>query len=92
MFLGFLVGGLGLSSPLGIPRALNGSSSRAAYLLQNDPEGNYILSLDIDETSGFIGNPIKTSTGGKGLLATNGPDSLVSQGAVEVSRDVCLPI
>jgi hypothetical protein len=49
--------------------------SRAAYVLDNNPAGSSIISLQIAD-DGTISSPLRTSTGGKGLLAltagTNG--------------------
>ncbi len=44
------------------------SDSRAAYFLENNPAGASIVSLNIAE-DGTLSYPVKTSTGGKGLLA-----------------------
>lgn len=72
-------------------------SPRAAYFLDNNPEGSSIVSLAIAE-NGTLYNPVRTSTGGIGELnlvanatgpAAPGPvDSLVSQNSVVVSGDV----
>jgi hypothetical protein len=42
--------------------------SRAAYFLDNNPAGASIISLKIAE-DGTLSYPVRTSTGGKGLLA-----------------------
>lgn len=43
-------------------------SSRAAYFLDNNPAGSSIISLKIAD-DGTLSYPVRTSTGGKGLLA-----------------------
>jgi hypothetical protein len=51
------------------------SSPRAAYFLDNNPAGSSIVSLQIAD-DGTLSYPVRTPTGGKGLLAltagTNG--------------------
>jgi hypothetical protein len=42
--------------------------SRAVYFLDNNPAGASIISLKIAE-DGTLSDPVRTSTGGKGLLA-----------------------
>jgi len=61
--------------------------------LANKPEGNFLLSLSIGLEDGCLSSPVQTPTGGKGLIGlTNGQpnaaDSLFSQGAVCVSKNV----
>lgn len=55
------------------------SSNRAAYFLENDPAGNYIVSLKISE-DGTLDTPVRTSTGGNGLsgLVVPSQDSVVA--------------
>lgn len=85
---GFLALNLGLASGLALQER-NYGPSRAAYTLQNTPDGNYLLSMAISTVDGTLSSPVKTDTHGKGLLGVNaGPDGLFGQGAVEVSRDV----
>ena len=40
---------------------------RAAYFLDNNPEGSSIVSLKICPDDGTLSNPVRTSTGGVGL-------------------------
>ncbi|KAE9374242.1 hypothetical protein N431DRAFT_404788 [Stipitochalara longipes BDJ] len=72
-------------------------SSRAAYFLDNNPAGASIISLKIAE-DGTLSNPVRTSTGGTGLLgltagtngsapAAGGADTLLTQDAVVVDGD-----
>ncbi len=42
--------------------------NRAAYFLDNNPAGASIISLQIAE-DGTLSYPVRTSTGGKGLMA-----------------------
>jgi hypothetical protein len=42
---------------------------RAAYFLDNNPAGATIVSLRISPEYGTLSDPIRTSTGGVGLLA-----------------------
>lgn len=42
---------------------------RAAYFLDNNPAGATIVSLKISPNDGTLSDPIRTSTGGVGLLA-----------------------
>ena len=72
---------------------------RAAYTLYNDPLGASIISMQISLTDGTLNLPVKTSTGGLGMLGNtatgqSGPDGLLGQNAVVVSEDVrgCLSL
>jgi hypothetical protein len=76
-------------------------SSRAAYFLDNNPAGASIISLKIAE-DGTLSDPVRTSTGGKGLFgltagangapaAAGGADTLFTQDSVVVSNDVSHP-
>ena len=70
------------------------SRSRAAYTLDNDAAGASIIAMKISLADGTLSLPVKTSTGGRGLLANTvngqgGPDGLFGQNAVVVSQDVC---
>ena len=44
------------------------SSTGAAYFLDNNPAGSSIISLQIAD-DGTLSYPVRTSTGGKGMLA-----------------------
>jgi hypothetical protein len=64
------------------------TSSRALYFLDSDPQGASIVSFNVAE-DGSLGEPYRTSTGGKGLIANdmNGTvmtDPLFSQDSVIV--------
>lgn len=84
----FLALNLGFASGFALQERDDGRS-RAAYTLQNIPDGNFILAMAISAKDGTLSSPVKTDTQGKGLLGVNGgPDGLFGQGAVEVSRDV----
>lgn len=92
MRLIFLLSFLALNQGLVAGFALqerNYNPPRAAYTLQNNPDGNYILALAISSKDGTLSSPVKTNTQGKGLLGVNaGPDGLFGQGAVEISQNV----
>ena len=74
--------------------------NRAAYFLDNNPNGSSIVSLKINSQDGTLSDPVRTSTGGKGLQGLNAPatagaaptpggaDSLFTQDSVVVSQDV----
>ena len=67
--------------------------ARAAYTLYNDPAGASIISMQISLSDGTLTSPVKTSTGGLGMLGNtaagqSGPDGLFGQNAVVVSEDV----
>lgn len=72
-------------------------SVKAAYFLDNDPAGSSIVALKIDG-EGKVSDPVRTSTGGVGSIGVNATgfpnqaDSLMSQGAVVVSGNVCLDV
>lgn len=75
------------------------SQNRAAYFLDDNPNGSSIVSLKINPLDGTLSDPIRTYTGGEGLQglfmsatpgvpATPGAaDPLFSQDAVLVSQD-----
>ncbi|KAI1333851.1 hypothetical protein F5Y15DRAFT_410049 [Xylariaceae sp. FL0016] len=78
-----------------LPRT-NSKSPKALYFLENDPAGANIVSLGVS-ANGALGNPVRTSTGGKGLIGVNamGPapmDTLFSQDAVVVSGNHLLTV
>lgn len=77
-FLVFLLVHLGISSPANYHR------TRAAYFQDNDPNGNFIVALKIDENDGTVSSPVRTSTGGKGLAGL----LAISQDSVVVWQDV----
>ena len=77
------------------PRVIDRSDTqpRAVYTLENDEAGGYILALPINLADGTVSPPVKTPTGGLGLLGNtatgpSGPDGLFGQNAVIVSEDV----
>lgn len=73
--------GIGWASPFHNPRD---TTPRAAYFLDNDPAGDFIVSLKISIADGTLSSPVRTSTvcnGLAGLVA-------VSQDSVVVSNDV----
>ncbi|KAI4100785.1 MAG: hypothetical protein L6R37_005277 [Teloschistes peruensis] len=76
-FLVFLLVHLGISSPANYHR------TRAAYFQDNDPNGNFIVALKIDENDGTVSSPVRTSTGGKGLAGL----LAISQDSVVVWQD-----
>ncbi|CAM1506598.1 Fc.00g062390.m01.CDS01 [Cosmosporella sp. VM-42] len=46
-------------------------TSRALYFLDSDPAGASIVALPVDQKTGQLGQPVKTSTGGLGLISHN---------------------
>lgn len=66
-------------------RATN--SSAAAYFITNEPNGNFVVSMDI-ASDGKLSLAQAVATGGQGahgITSPNGPDALFSQGAVKAS-------
>lgn len=86
----------GHSPPYGPPHH-GGPPQPVAYFLDNNPAGSSIVSLRIGENGMLMGDPMKTSTGGRGSIEVNGTgapfasDGLGSQGSVTVSGNVRLP-
>ena len=80
-------------------RAVNGERDRrprAAYTLNNDATGASVIAMKISLADGMLSSPVKTPTGGQGLLGntangTAGPDGLFSQNSLIVSEDVSFP-
>ena len=60
------------------------SSNRALYFLDNDPAGNYLVSLKISDDDGTLSSPVRTATGGSGLSGVAVP----SQDSIVVSDNV----
>jgi hypothetical protein len=60
------------------------STSRAAYLISNDPTGNSVVALAVSETDGTLSSPVLTSTLGLGMAELIAP----SQDSVTVSGKV----
>ncbi|MCJ1474536.1 hypothetical protein MMC13_003194 [Lambiella insularis] len=56
------------------------NQTHAVYTLDNDPAGASIVSLHIDQFTGIVSSPVKTSTGGKGLVGATGSNSVVVSG------------
>lgn len=73
----------GLAWSLSIPP--RNENNRAAYFLDNDPAGNFIIALKISPEDGTLSSPVRTSTAGTGLAGLVG----VSQDSVVVTEDVC---
>ncbi|KAI1878693.1 hypothetical protein JX265_002870 [Neoarthrinium moseri] len=74
-----------------VRRSSSNGTGGALYLLENNPAGANIVSLGIN-SDGTLGAPVRTSTGGTGLVGTGnqGPvqvDSLFSQDAVHVAGE-----
>lgn len=60
------------------------SSVAAAYFINNDPQGNFIIASDIG-ADGKLTSATAFSSGGRGLHGNaDGPDGLFSQGSVKV--------
>lgn len=47
-------------------------SNHAAYFLDNDPSGSSIIAMKIGSTDGKLSDPVRISTGGKGLFGLAG--------------------
>lgn len=77
-FVVFLLLHLGVTNPANFYR------TRVAYFQDNDPNGNFIVALKIDENDGTVSSPVRTSTGGKGLAGL----VAISQDSVVVWQDV----
>ncbi|RDL38388.1 Uncharacterized protein BP5553_02728 [Venustampulla echinocandica] len=74
------------------------AGNRAAYFLDNNPAGSSIIALKISSKDGTLSDPMRVSTGGKGLYAQGvsadggppvavGADTLFSQDSVVVSAN-----
>lgn len=67
--------------------------AKAAYFLNDDPNGSSIVSLRVGSDN-LLSDPVKTSTNGYGAIGTNltgfpnTADALMSQSSVVVSGDV----
>jgi hypothetical protein len=59
---------------------------RVLYFLDNDPNGNSVVSVKISDSDGTLSSPVKTSTGGSGLpqLFAVSQDSVVISGNVRL--------
>ncbi|KAI4244237.1 MAG: hypothetical protein LQ352_006883 [Teloschistes flavicans] len=79
-FVVFLLLHLGVTNPANFYR------TRVAYFQDNDPNGNFIVALKIDENDGTVSSPVRTSTGGKGLAGL----VAISQDSVVVWQDLLL--
>ncbi|KAI1500200.1 hypothetical protein F5X99DRAFT_254780 [Biscogniauxia marginata] len=80
-----------LAASVAVPKPYSNSTSpRALYFLENDPAGANIVTVKVSNRDGTLSDPIRTSTGGKGLIGLNSQgqaavDTLFSQDAVVVS-------
>ena len=61
-----------------------GGQNRAAFFQDNDSAANSLVAVQIPEHDGTLSNPVRTSTGGKGLASL----VAVSQDSVVVDGDV----
>ena len=104
LFLAIISGLVPLSASSAIPSADDGPNKpiayggpkKALYFLQNDPTGSSVVAIELGAQGMLSSSSIVIQTGGKGAQALNatndaplGPDSLLSQSAVEVGDDVC---
>lgn len=64
------------------------TQDRAAYFQDNDSASNSLVALQISEYDGSLSDPVKTSTGGKGLAGL----IAVSQDSVVVDGDISSPV
>lgn len=81
-FLGFVA--LHVASVCSSPLQHNWNSTyRTAYFQDNDPAGSSVIALKISNVDGTLSNPVRTSTGGKGITGALG----VSQDSVVVSEN-----
>lgn len=84
-FLGFIA--LHVASVCSSPLQHNWNSTyQTAYFQDNDPAGSSVIALKISNVDGTLSNPVRTSTGGKGITGALG----VSQDSVVVSENVRL--
>src|SRR3569833_544718 len=85
--------GLATASPaaVGAHPKMHGGRRSALYFQDNNPDGTTIISLNIDLETGLNSNPVRTPTGGDGLLAikngTNPPT-----GKLCYSSSPCQPL
>jgi len=85
--------GLATASPaaVGAHPKMHGGRRSALYFQDNNPDGTTIISLNIDLETGLLSNPVRTPTGGNGLLAikngTNPPT-----GKLCYSSSPCQPL
>ena len=77
---------VGVTYSLAYPRDSQYGQNRAAYFQDNDPAGNSIVALQISSSDGTLSNPVRTSTGGKGLAGL----LAISQDSVVVDDHVSL--
>lgn len=73
---------IGLAWSLAVPA--RNLDNRAAYFLDNDPNGNFIIALKISPDDGTLSSPVRISTGGTGLAGL----VAISQDSVVVSENV----
>ena len=62
------------------------STYRTAYFQDTDPAGSSVIALKISSVDGTLSNPVRTSTGGKGISNA----VALSQDSVVVSENVRL--
>ena len=74
---------INISGVFSLPSSRN-STRKTAYFQDNDPTRNNIIALHISDTDGTLSNPVRTRTGGNGLVDLVGP----SQDSVVVADDV----
>ena len=63
-------------------------SAKAIYFLDSDPSGASVVSLKVGR-SGKIASPVRTSTGGKGLIGVNATGAPVGAGKFLLGTVVC---
>ncbi|KAI1632399.1 hypothetical protein F4809DRAFT_93131 [Biscogniauxia mediterranea] len=75
----------------------NSTSHKALYFLENNPAGANIVAVKVSSQDGTLSDPVRTPTGGKGLIGLNSQgqaavDTLFSQDAVVVSGNYLLTV
>lgn len=72
-----ILGFTSLAAGAAVPAA---APLRALYFFENDPAGANIVSLKVSSKDGSLSDPVRTSTGGKGLIGVNNMGAQVAMG------------
>jgi hypothetical protein len=67
-------------------------SGKAAYFLDNNPTGASIVALKISASDGSLSEPVRVSTGGKGLFGLTGGPPPAAAGAGKLIQSQLLVI
>ncbi|KAI5918649.1 hypothetical protein F4810DRAFT_561712 [Camillea tinctor] len=94
----YILGFATLAAGAAVPtRFFNSTFHDALYFLENNPAGANIVAIPISSRDGTLSDPIRTPTGGNGLIGLNSQgqavvDTLFSQDAVVVSGNHLLTV